>query len=107
MLKALLLSIQVSFTISVNFLIHFLKMIPGLGKKIPDSLFQLTKAKQILSVLAELLKFSFKFLGSAIAIGCFILVPMYFMDKNLANTQLLYHYFFFYSFITGPLSMNI
>lgn len=107
MLKALLLSIQVSYTISVNFLIHFLKMIPGLGKKIPDSLFQLTKAKQILSVLAELLRFSFKFLGSAIAIGCLILVPMYFMDKNLANTQLLYHYFFFYSFITGPLSTNI
>lgn len=60
-----------------------------------------------MSVLAELAKCCFGFMGAALTLGLLIGGPMYAMERSLANMDLLYHYFFFIFFLSVPLSTNI
>lgn len=108
MFKIWLLSLQLSISIIVNYIIYFLKFVPLLGKAIPDTLYRQTTAKTVLALVLLPLKFLFDIsVKSGLALGIFVLGPMVLMDNSMANTQLFYHYFFFFFFVTGPFATNI
>jgi len=107
MVRAFALSTRVNFTISCNFVIYYLKKLPWLGKKIPDSLYGLVTAKFVLSILLEMLKGLFGFLGTALSLGIFIYGPIFLMEGDLLNLDLFYHYFFVVYFWAGPFMNSI
>lgn len=102
MFKALVLPIQVSFAISCNHFVYFLQHIPWVGEKVPDRVYRIPTAKMILSIVAELFKMLFIFLGASLALGILVFGPMYAMGGGSENIDLLYHYFFFVFFSSCP-----
>lgn len=102
MIRALALSTRVAFAISCNHFIYFLKKLPWLGKKIPDTAYQISTIKSILSILVEATRVLFGFLGAALSLAIFIFGPMFLLDRNLMNMDLFYHYFFFIYFLAAP-----
>lgn len=107
MLRALLLPIQVSFSLSCNHFIYQLQHLPWVGKKIPDRIYRVSTLKMILSMAAELARTLFGFLGALLTLAVLIIGPMYAMNRNLAGTDLFYHYYFFIFFLVVPLGTNI
>ncbi len=107
MLRALLLPIQVSFALSCNHFIYQLQHLPWVGKKIPNRAYRLSTLKMILSIAAELAVALFGFLGALLTLAVLIIGPMYAMNRNLADTDLFYHFYFFVFFLAVPLGTNI
>lgn len=107
MLRALSLTTWVAFALSCNYFIYVLKKLPWLRKKIPDTAYQISTFKAVLSILLGLAKVLLGFLGAAIALAVFIFGPMYLLEQNFMNSRLFYHYFFFIYLLAAPLVNNI
>ncbi|SHI04069.1 hypothetical protein [Clostridium grantii] len=111
MINTFLATFKVNFAIGGNTLIHFLKRLPLIGKKIPDKLYNETEIKIVLGVIEEMLKIFLAFLGKAFYLGIMILFPSFLMNNFTFNSNGILpkflHIFFFLSFFIGPLTMTV
>lgn len=107
MFKALVLSARVAAAISTNYFIYTLKKLPWLGKKIPENFYRIPTIKLLFSILAELCRFFFGFLGAALTLGLLVFGPIFIMERGFTNLGLFYHYFFFIFFLVIPLGSNV
>lgn len=97
-------SYKVSFAEGGNAFIYYIKRIPFIGKKIPDSLYKETQLKITFGVIRKILGVFGAFLGKAFYFGLLLILPSYLMTKNLHNIlpQFL-NMFFFLNCILGAL----
>ncbi|MGH4119308.1 hypothetical protein [Clostridium sp.] len=108
MISTFINSFKFSFAEQANTFIYFLKRLPLIGKKIPGSLYGKTKAKLVIGTIREILGVFGGFIGKAIYLGIMIILPAYFMTKNIEKMQPIFiHIFFFLSFILGPIMKSI
>lgn len=108
MISTFINSYKVSFTEKANTFIYFLKRIPLIGKKIPDSLYKKTNAKLIIGLIREILRLLAGFIGKVAYLGIMIILPAYLMTKNIEKVQPIFiHIFFFLSFLLGPIIKTI
>lgn len=107
MFKAFVLSAHVAAAISTNYFIYTLKKLPWLGKRVPDSFYRIPTIKLLLSILTELFRFFFGFLGAALTLGLLVFGPIFVMEHDFTNMNLFYHYFFFIFFLVIPLGSNV
>ncbi|NMD43398.1 MAG: hypothetical protein GYA86_08840 [Firmicutes bacterium] len=107
MLRALALSIRVSMAISCNYFLHSLKRLPWVGKKIPDTVYRIPTTKMILSLVVELGKILFGFIGALLTLAALIFGPLFLIERGFTNLDLFYHYFFFIFFLVVPLGSNV
>lgn len=106
MFNALFLSYKVAFTQSVNHFFYYLKKIPFIGKIFSDEVYKKTTLKVVVGAVVECFKLLLGFFLSALAMGIFVLGPMYILDKQISNMDLFSHYFFFFYFMAGPIMTN-
>lgn len=93
-----------SFAQRANTFIYFIKKIPLIGKKVPESLYSKTNAKITLGIIYEVLYFLFGFLRKAVYIGLMVTLPAMYFSKDIGNIkEVELQIFFFLSFIVGPL----
>lgn len=83
MLSTFINSYKVSFVEDANVLIHFLKRIPLIGKKIPDKLYGQTDTKLIIGVIRQVLNVIGQFIRKALYLGIVIYLPAWFMQKKI------------------------
>ncbi len=104
MINTFINSFKVSFVEGANTFIFFLKRLPLLGKKIPDSLYKRTKAKLIIGVIREILRVFGGFIGKTIYLGVMIILPSYLITKDITKMLPVFiHILFFLSFVLGPI----
>ncbi len=93
-----------SFVQGANTFIYFIKRIPLIGKKVPESLYSKTKAKITLGIIFEIMSFLFGFIKKAIYVGVMIALPALYFSKESGNLQeVALQIFFILSFILGPI----
>lgn len=96
-------SFKVSFAENANTFIYFLKRIPFIGKKIPESLYKQTNIKIILGIIREILGIFGNLIGKAFYFGLMVILPSFLiMHKTIYLPQII-HIFFFLSFFISPL----
>lgn len=102
--KTFINSFNVKFAQDANKLIYYLKKIPILGKKIPNSLYKKTEAKLILGVIGEILSIIKGILFKTLYLGLMILLPAYLITKDMLKVRPYFlHMFFVLSFVTASL----
>lgn len=108
MIRTFISSFNVSFAENVNTFIYFLKRIPLIGKKVPDSLYKETKAKIIIGIISEILSIIWSILKKGIYLALMIVLPAYFMSKGTGVffTKFL-HMFFFLNIIYGSIINSV
>ena len=104
MINTFINSFKVSFAEQANTFIYFLKRIPIVGKKIPDSVYKKTKAKLIIGVIGESAGVLGGFLKKTVYLGIMTILPAYLITKDIAKMEPIFiHILFFLSFVIGPL----
>lgn len=104
-------TLKYSFAEGANTAIYFLKRIPFIGKKIPDSLYAHSGAKQIIGIIAFIFSILFDFLKKSAYVGLICILPCMFITKKAGihidsiDTQIFI--FFMLSFIIGSFSRPI
>ena len=93
---------KVSLTERFNSLVYFVKKIPLIGKKVPDKLYSITKGKEVLAWIWIILDILLSFIGKAIYLGIFIVIPTRFFLKDLDIAKTSVQILFFLSFLFGP-----
>lgn len=108
MIRTFINSFNVAFAESANTLIYFLKRVPFIGKKIPDSLYKQTQAKLIIGIISEILGIFKAVLKKALYLGIMLILPAHLMSKGtgLFFTKFL-HMFFFLNIIYGSIMNSI
>lgn len=105
MLNIFLSYFKVTFAISANTFIYFLKRIPLLGKKIPDKLYKETEIKIILGVMGTIFRMFLGFFKKSLYLGIMVLLPSFlinnFLLKDVDILPEFLHIFFFLSFFIG------
>lgn len=97
-------SFKVSFAENANTFIHFLKKLPIVGKKIPDTLYKETNVKVALGVVGKIIGLLIGFFRKAFYLGVIILLPSYLITKDIHKSMPTFlHIFFFLSLVLGPL----
>ena len=61
MFNIFLKTYEISFTQKVNMWIYYLRKLPLIGKKIPENIYNITKAKIIISIILKIFSFLFGF----------------------------------------------
>ncbi|WMM26109.1 hypothetical protein RBU61_05385 [Tissierella sp. MB52-C2] len=93
-------SFKVEFARNANKLIYYLKKVYFIGKKIPDNLYERTKAKLILGVISKILNIIMGFIWKSLYLGIMVILPSYWITKNISLVKPYFlHIFFFLSFI--------
>lgn len=108
MIRTFISSFNVSYAESANTFIHFLKRVPLIGKKVPDSLYKETKAKIVIGIISQILGVIWSILKKGLYLALMIVLPAYFMSKGtgLFFTKFL-HMFFFLNIIYGPIMNSV
>ncbi|MEG1256094.1 hypothetical protein [Clostridium sp.] len=103
MVRTFVNTYKFSFAEKVNGLIYFLKKVPLIGKKIPESIYKETKTKLTIGTIFEVISFLLRFLGKAIYILLMVLLPAMFFARNGGDSkEIAIHIFFFLSLVMGP-----
>lgn len=101
-------SFKVSFAENANTFIHFLKRVPLIGKKIPDTLYKETNVKVALGIIGKIIGLLIGFFKKAFYLGVMILLPSYLMTKDIDKSMTNFlHIFFFLSLVLGSLIRTI
>ena len=105
MISTFLNSFKVSFVKEANTFIYFLKRLPIIGKRIPNSLYKRTDSKLIIGIIKEFLGILGGFIGKSLYIGIMILLPAYLISTIHPNSLLpnFLLIFLFLSLLIGPL----
>lgn len=108
MIRTFISSFNVSFSESVNTFIYFLKRVPLIGKKVPDSLYKKTKAKIVIGIISEMLGIIWSILKKGLYLALMIILPAYFMTQGTGGffTKFL-HMFFFLNIIYGSIMNSV
>lgn len=104
MIKAIMNGYKVTFAQSANAMIYFLKRIPLVGKKIPDSIYKQITLKAELAVISEIFRIFGGFFRKALYLGIMVVLPAFliFHDRSKLIPPFL-HMFFILSFVLGSL----
>ncbi|MEQ8154946.1 MAG: hypothetical protein ABRQ25_08710 [Clostridiaceae bacterium] len=104
MIRSIMNGYKVTFAQSANAMIYFLKRIPVVGKKIPDSIYKQTTIKSELAVISEIFKIFGGFFRKALYLGIMVIIPAFFIyhDRSVLLMPFL-HMFFILSFVLGSL----
>lgn len=108
MFKTILKTHEISFSQSVNMWIYYIRKTPILGKKIPESIYNTTNSKIIISNIIRILIFLLGFLKKYIYMFLMIILPSLFISEttSIDIITIKFHIFFFLSFIMGPIMDN-
>lgn len=99
---------QISFAQTINMWIYYIRKLPLLGKKIPETLYKSTNAKTVLANIIRVLTFIFGFIKKYLYMVLMVVLPAMVISKitDINNSDIKFHIFFFLSFIMGPLMNN-
>lgn len=105
-------SFNVSFATSANMVIYFLKRLPLIGKKIPQSWYKKTNIKLILGFIGLIFEISKGFLIKGIYILLAIWLPAMAITENLFNNnveqkEIFLQLFFILSFLLGSFFRSV
>lgn len=108
MFKTILKTHEISFTQKVNMWIYYIKKIPLIGKTIPESIYNTTSSKIIVSNILRIFMFLFGFIKKYIYMFLIIVIPSMIISDltSIDGSNIKFHIFFFLSFIMGPLMDN-
>lgn len=91
---------NILMTQKVNIVLYYLRMLPWIGKKIPEHLFANIKTKQVLAVLAFLVSLVYNFLMKLLYVGVLIVLPSVLMtSEGKGNTT--FCVVFLYAILSG------
>lgn len=97
---------KITTTQKVNGLLYYAKMIPWIGKKIPDAWYASSTVKNVISIIWLLGSFLFTFVSKIIYIGVMFILPISMLAKPGTESFLFVWIFFWLSGFAGPLLSN-
>ena len=104
-------TLKYKYAEGANIAIYFLKRIPVIGKKIPDSLYSHSGAKQVIGIIAFILGILYDFVKKSAYVGLLCIIPCMFMVKKVGvhvnNADIQIFIFFMLTFIIGSFSRAI
>ena len=108
MFKVFFKTYEISLAQKINMWIYYIKKIPLLGKKIPNTLYNTGNLKFVFSIIIRIFSFLFGFARKYLYIFIMIIIPaMFIAEKTSINvSSIQFHIFFFLSFVTGSLLNN-
>lgn len=109
MFKSFFKSYEVMFSQKINMWIYYFKMIPFLGKYIPQDLYKSLPYKITISTIISIISLLFGFFKKFIYILLIVMLPSAFLSDylNINFNSVEFHILFFLNFIGGPLTENI
>jgi len=108
MISTFINSFKVSFVEKANTFIYFLKRLPFIGKKIPDSLYKRTQAKLVIGIISMILGIFGGFLRKTLYLCLMVILPSYLITNNINKVEPVFiHIFFFLSLIVGPIMKSV
>jgi hypothetical protein len=108
MLRTFITSFNVSFAESANTFIHFLKRIPLIGKKIPDSLYKGTDIKIFIGVVSQIFGIFGAVFRKALYLGIMLVLPAYLISRKTGLFFAAFlHIFFFLNLIYGAIMNGV
>lgn len=108
MFKVFFKTYEISLAQKFNMFIYYTKKIPFLVNKIPNTLYNTSDLKLVLSIIIRIFSFLLGFAKKLIYIFTMIIIPsMLISEKTGINaSSIKFHIFFFLSFVTGALLNN-
>ena len=108
MFKVFFKTYEISLAQKFNMFIYYTKKIPFLGNKMPNTLYNTSDLKLVLSIIIRIFSFLLGFAKKLIYIFTMIIIPsMLISEKTGINaSSIKFHIFFFLSFVTGALLNN-
>lgn len=98
---------KILITQKINGLLYYAKMIPVLGKYIPDRFYRLRLFKEVAGILWLIASFLFTCLTKIIYIMVMIVLPVSVLSKGEMDHFAILWVFFWLSGLAGPLLMNV
>ena len=90
---------KITMTQRVNILLYYLKMLPWIGKKIPEHWYASIKLKHVLTIIAFIFHLLSNFFMKGLYIAFMVMLPAQFMSENHGGT--LFCVVFIYLIISG------
>ncbi|MCM8709532.1 hypothetical protein M2651_00660 [Clostridium sp. SYSU_GA19001] len=108
MIRTFIASFKVSFAENANTFIHFLKRVPLIGKKIPDSLYKETGAKLFVGIVSQIFSIFAAIFKKALYLGIMLVLPAFLMSEKTGGFLAKFlHMFFFLNIIYGSIMNNV